>query len=210
MASTHSFIVPFQDSLNVNLETLIWYFHLVIFGYHECVLCGKRRVNALSVQQHMRAAGHCRFEVDGEVTEFYDVSALEKRIVDKELQLPSGKVATQRGFSNHKRASRPKTQTKQQTETIDAPVYTTGKEVMDKKERKLGVLAAHMAQLSAQDQMALAHLPACEQRTALATRKKQLDRARREERRARISVERKGNKTLQANYRAAGPERPNG
>lgn len=160
----------------------------------------------------MRAAGHCRFEIDGEVTEFYDVSALEKRIVDKELQLPSGKIATQRGFSSHKRANRPKaqTQTKAQTETVDAPVYATGKEVMDKKERKLGVLAAHMAQLSVQDQMALAHLPASEQRTALATRKKQLDRARREERRARISVERKGNKTLQANYRAAGPERPNG
>lgn len=218
MASTHSFIVPFQDSLTVDLETLIWYLHLVIYGYNECILCGKRRNGIQAVQQHMHSLGHCRFDVNEDISEFYDLKTLDRRIIDTELHLPSGRIATQRAQTVDNKSRQEKSRTRQPQPSLEAStdlpenalIQTTGKEVLGRKDRKLAVLSSHMGQLSVGDQAALAHLPASEQRSVLMTKKKQLDQARRAEYRSRIKLERKGNKILQASYRAQGPERPLG
>ncbi|OAQ96101.1 hypothetical protein LLEC1_08193, partial [Akanthomyces lecanii] len=58
MASTHSFVVPHQSSLVVEMPTLVWYLHLVVYTYHECVACGSRRRSAAAAQQHMQGKGH--------------------------------------------------------------------------------------------------------------------------------------------------------
>lgn len=229
MASSHSFIVPFQDSLVVDLETIVWYLHLVIFAYHECISCGKRRNGVQAVQQHMRGAGHCRFDMTDEVAEFYDLSNLDSRIVqdlvepeDSKMHLPSGKVVSQR--SQTVAPNKPRTQRKpllaqgqEDTDPIPSVAATTavvgsisGKEVMDKQDRQLSILTAHLSQLSKRDQMALAHLSTNEQRSILASRKKQVDMIRRQENNSRARLNRMGNKTLQTHFRMDGIGRPLG
>lgn len=40
MATEHSYNVPFQNLLAVDLETIISYLHFVIHNYRECICCG--------------------------------------------------------------------------------------------------------------------------------------------------------------------------
>lgn len=70
-------------ALAVEMETLVEYMHLVIFGYHECLFCGTQRQSAHAVQQHMVGKGHCRINLDdGEVgkefRDFYEVVEVEE------------------------------------------------------------------------------------------------------------------------------------
>ena len=107
MATTHSFIIPYQDFLAVDLETLVWYLHLVIYGYFECILCSTRRDSLEAVQQHMMAKGHCRFDISPDTEEFYeipasvnhDLSNLARRD-EASLRLPSGKLLGHRSQGN--------------------------------------------------------------------------------------------------------------
>ncbi|KAM5344503.1 hypothetical protein ACJ41O_013039 [Fusarium nematophilum] len=77
MTSTHSFTVPYQDRLAVDLETVVAYLHLVIYGYHECICCATRRSTVEGVQQHMMAKGHCRYDMSLDLEEFYDTPESE-------------------------------------------------------------------------------------------------------------------------------------
>ena len=43
MLKTHSLYIPDKDALIFYYKTLIEYFHLVIFGYFECLYCGSQR-----------------------------------------------------------------------------------------------------------------------------------------------------------------------
>ncbi|TWU77056.1 hypothetical protein ED733_007889 [Metarhizium rileyi] len=103
MAATHGFNVPFLDSLAVDLETVVWYFHSVIYGYRECIYCGMRRNTVEGVQHHMVAKGHCRFDVSPETEEFYELSQyqsavaeLAERAPSVPVRLPSGKLISPR------------------------------------------------------------------------------------------------------------------
>lgn len=69
MHKRHGLFLPLSiddgaRALAVDLETLVRYLHLVVFGYHECLLCRTRRQNPHAVQQHMMGRGHCRVDLD--------------------------------------------------------------------------------------------------------------------------------------------------
>ncbi|KAM3507241.1 hypothetical protein MY10362_001905 [Beauveria mimosiformis] len=230
MASTHSFVVPYQSSLVVDVATLIWYLHLVIYMYHECVACGSRRRSAAAAQQHMQSKSHCRFDMASpEMREFYDVSALDGRVVvsglalqdEGTIRLASGKLISQRGSSSSGSGGGGSRGRLEREETDNAGELSnageTGLAVRSGDEQRQVVLdgternmSRQMAQLSVRDQQALAHLQPHEQRRELTLRKKQVDRARRAEWRAQAALGRKGNRTLMKTYKTQGPERPLG
>ncbi|KAK6215601.1 TRI15 [Colletotrichum tabaci] len=68
----HALFVTSPDNLIVDLETLMGYFHLVIFEYAECLLCGSVRNSPQAAQQHMAGKGHCRIDIAREGSEFRD------------------------------------------------------------------------------------------------------------------------------------------
>jgi pre-60S factor REI1 len=217
MQKTHSFMIPYQSLLSVDVQTLVWYLHLVIYGYHECLLCSKRRSSLEAVQQHMVAKGHCRFDLSDDYADFYNLEALEKnsndglRLDESSLRLPSGKVLTSRADA-HNTNSRPSnsSDTQQHNRIPASHEKGSSSELISRQDRKLGAYAMQLSQLSSQDQRSLVHLSFAEQRSVLATRKKQLDKAQREERRARSKVERLGNRTLMRHFKNDVPGRSNG
>ncbi|OHX00427.1 pre-60s factor [Colletotrichum incanum] len=117
MGKAHSMFIPSQEKLIVDLETLVRYLHLVVFGYQECLQCGTQRRTASAVQQHMLGKGHCKFDItieDSEFKDFYDdlmdngndetraqEGKMKKVIADAveeggSIRLPSGKTLTHR------------------------------------------------------------------------------------------------------------------
>lgn len=113
MCKAHGFSIPNQEHLIVEVETLIKYLHLVVFGYYECLLCGSQRNTSQGAQQHMTGKRHCKIDIDnpdseyrdfydlgpasGKENELYDNNASTFRTgVDKTLRLSSGKVLSHR------------------------------------------------------------------------------------------------------------------
>jgi pre-60S factor REI1 len=77
MHKNHGLFIPvdIKDGflrLAVDLETLMRYLHLVIYGYHECLHCHIQKQTAQAVRQHMMGKGHCRVDLDDEESEFRD------------------------------------------------------------------------------------------------------------------------------------------
>jgi pre-60S factor REI1 len=72
MLKMHGLFIPDKGRLVVDAETLIAYFHLIIFGYFECLYCNTQRSSAEAAQQHMMGKGHCKFDVSSEDSEFRD------------------------------------------------------------------------------------------------------------------------------------------
>ncbi|KUI66268.1 Cytoplasmic 60S subunit biogenesis factor REI1 [Cytospora mali] len=77
MQKKHGLFIPvdFDDGflkLAVDLETLVRYLHLVVFGYNECLYCHSQKQTTQAVQQHMMGKGHCRIDLNGEESEFKD------------------------------------------------------------------------------------------------------------------------------------------
>jgi pre-60S factor REI1 len=212
MSKAHSFFIPYQSFLHVDLEVLVWYLHLVIYGYHECISCSTRRSTLEAIQQHFIAKSHCRFDISGELAEFYDLSKLEVqvckssiRVDEKTLRLSSGKLLSHRSDASvgtractSRQSSQPSLQLPGSSEK---PSNLTA---VDKKDRQLDAAMRQLSCLSASDQRSLAGLPATQQRSILVTRKKQLDKARRAERRYQSTVQRQGNKTLRVHL-GSGP-----
>ncbi|KAF4954194.1 hypothetical protein FSARC_12206 [Fusarium sarcochroum] len=103
MKTCHGFSIPYQSQLAVETEALIWYLHLVIFGFHECISCGKQRNTLEGVQQHMLKKGHCRFDMTDDMMEFYNSEEIKGhskddcvRTDEETLRLPSGKPLSNR------------------------------------------------------------------------------------------------------------------
>lgn len=103
MAAAHGFSVPFQEFLAVDLETVIWFLHFVIYGYRECTSCGIRRSTVEGIQHHMVAKGHCRFDISADTEEFYEMPQSENAVTEQAqrdesmpVRLPSGKVISRR------------------------------------------------------------------------------------------------------------------
>jgi len=79
MRKFHGLFIPARDRLLVDVETLLDYFHLVIFGYGECLLCSTQRASPDAAQQHMMSKGHCSFDIedeDSEYRDFYDFGSV--------------------------------------------------------------------------------------------------------------------------------------
>ncbi|EEY21567.1 TRI15 [Verticillium alfalfae VaMs.102] len=222
MHQAHSLAIPFQSSLAVDLQTLVWFLHMTIFSYRECICCGTRRRTVEAVQQHMRAAGHCRFTVTAEMSELYDLDSLHRPALALDvrpdahtLRLPSGKLLAHRA-----RAAEPATARTRlrddgagaQLSLLDAAPLAAeppsagqdGAEpvrALARRDRKEQALTAGMAQLRAADRMSLVHLPLGQQRSLLVARKNALDGAKRAERRTRGRRDHVGNMTaIHTNY----------
>ncbi|KAF4978229.1 hypothetical protein FZEAL_5334 [Fusarium zealandicum] len=202
MASTHTFTVPYQNSLTVNLETVVAYLHLVIYGYHECILCTTRRSTVQGVQQHMTAKGHCRPDTR-ELEEFYDMPESDCYATDSlvqpdvaSLRLPSGKtlghrsqsLATEpRVFKQTTASSRSHSHLKAPDTTPQIATRNTGDDVIP---------ALQASQLSTGDQRSLRHLSEVELRSVLTATARQMDRSLRAEARATRKLERGRNRVL--------------
>lgn len=214
MHQAHSLVIPFKASLAVDLHTLIWYLHMVIFSYRECICCGKRFRTVEAVQQHMTSTGHCRFDITEEMSEFYHMDLLASQTSetpippdDHTLRLPSGKLLGHRSHSETtlKRRLREKSPADQAalpaSEHGESERPSAGSQALAKRDRQEQALTAQLAQLRTGDQMSLMHLSESQRRSQLAVRKKGLDEAKRAERRNRRRLDNVGNKTaIHTNY----------
>ena len=230
MLICHSLVIPYKEFLAVELQTLIWYLHLVIHGYHECIQCGKRRRDTQAVQQHMITKGHCRFDASSEFADFYDAASFPRlglsnlestgmtRPDETSLRLASGKVLSHRSAPCLTRESRSQHskhsmgQARAQSEQLDGTTSTlrAGTEITSRMDRRSAGLTLQLSSLSLNDRNSLAGLSPSEQRSALITRKKQVDKARREESRAQSHINRLGNKNLMKHFKNDVPGRLNG
>lgn len=78
MSKKHGLFIPDEAHLVVEVVTLVAYFHLVIFGYSECLFCGSQRRSPTAAQQHMTGKGHCKIDIlreDSEFRDFYDFAS---------------------------------------------------------------------------------------------------------------------------------------
>ena len=213
MASHHSFSIPKADCLSVDPETLIWYLHLVIFGYSECILCSKQKSSLEGVQHHMVAKAHCRFDIAGDFADFYDLDAGASvaGLADTEehtLTLPNGKVIRHRLQPEPRQRKQPSTDLVAQEKLNMGEEH--GKHALTKSDRTLARLATQLSHFRAGDQQSLAHLPASELRSVLLARKKQISTAKRQERRWASKMEAKNNKIMQGHFKPDVPGRING
>lgn len=202
MRQAHSLFVPFESSLTVDHRTLVWFLHMLIFSYRECICCGKRRRTVEAVQQHMISLGHCRFNVTEEMGEFYHMDAPgehpegQSHPDEHTLRLPSGKLLGHRSSPNS--ASKMKLEGRSlggQSTLPTSQENDAGTQVLTKRDQKEQALMARFSQLRTGDQMSLMHLPESQQRSLLAAQKKEVDEAKRAERRRRRRVDNVGNKT---------------
>ncbi|OAA44202.1 TRI15-like protein [Metarhizium rileyi] len=217
MTQTHSFRVLEQQFLIVDVETLIWYLHLVIYGYSECLLCGKTRPSVEGIQQHMVAKSHCQFRLDDDIKDFYEfpegMKSPEDMIISGEstMQLPSGKVLGQRAFSTESTSRRTAALSESQASKRSyGPISGSTSDLMTRNYRTLARLSTQLSQFRVGDQQSLAHLPAYELRSVLVSMKKQLSSSQREELRMRSRQEARGNKTLMKHFKPDVPGRLNG
>lgn len=203
MRQAHSLIIPFQSSLAVDLQTLIWFLHMVIFSYRECIGCGKRRQTVEAVQQHMMSMGHCRFNLTQEISGFYLMDSLGQQSPesrshpdDRTLKLPSGNLIAHRSYVDPTSKSRPREKLLASVSASPATQQSNpASQALTKRDRKEQTLTTRFAQLRAGDQMSLMHLPESQQRSLLVAHKKELDEAKRAERRKRGRLDNVGNKT---------------
>ncbi|KAK3308329.1 C2H2 type zinc-finger-domain-containing protein [Chaetomium strumarium] len=206
MHQAHSFMIPFEASLAVDPQTLIWFLHMVINSYRECICCGTHRRSVEAVRQHMLSKGHCRFNVTDEMRGFYDMDALGQHTADgcshpddHTLRLPTGKLLAHRSQVDPSPRSRRREKTPAGPSALlasEEPNPTTGEpQALTKRDRKEQALTTQVAQLRAGDRMSLIHLPESQQRSLLAVHKKELDKAKRADRRTRSRLDHVGNKT---------------
>ncbi|KAJ6437466.1 26S proteasome regulatory subunit Rpn2 [Purpureocillium lavendulum] len=146
MSSAHAFAVPFRDFLAVDLETIVWYLHFIIYGYRECICCGTRRSTVEGVQQHMGAKGHCRFDISPDTEEFYEMPQTENVIFEQAqrddsvpVRLASGKLVSHRRNSETQepraaRQTRPDPERESRTLRFKDHPQTPGQEVATRQE----------------------------------------------------------------------------
>ncbi|KAJ4396573.1 hypothetical protein N0V93_000794 [Gnomoniopsis smithogilvyi] len=72
MNKKHGLFIPHTERLIVDTQTLVGYFHLVIFDYSECLYCGSQRRNPEAARQHMMGKGHCKIDIMDQESEFRD------------------------------------------------------------------------------------------------------------------------------------------
>lgn len=216
MSQTHSFSIPQQGSLIVDLETLVWYLHLIVYGYQECLLCGKTKRSVEGIQQHMTAKAHCRFEINNDMKDFYEFSEKAQPVQDmiipgeSIMKLPSGKILGQRTLPTENTSRRTLSHSESPNETASNDLVTKSGSELTRNDRTLARVASQLSQFRMGDQQSLVHLPAHELRSVLASRMKQVSSAKRAERRMRTRLEGKGNKTLMKHFKPDVPGRSNG
>ncbi|PTB38729.1 uncharacterized protein TrAFT101_006751 [Trichoderma asperellum] len=208
MSKAHSFTIPQPAYLIVEPETLVGYLHLVIHGYGECILCAARRDTVEGIQHHMKAKGHCRFNVASDLAEFYDVPSLEYQAGEESLRLPSGRLLSHRTGPTRPALARIARQSAERNlegrTTSALATRPNESELVPTQNNDNSPPAApstQISQLSRGDQQSLAHLPDHEVRSILATTARAIDQSRREEQQSQLGLAQAGNTTLTGHFR---------
>lgn len=200
MSKDHSFIIPYQEALAVDLESVVACIQYIIYRYRECILCSTHRATPQAIQQHMKARGHCRLDINSETAKFYKPSPDQiqnlselVRLDDGSLRLPSGKLLSNRT---------------QKTETASRPAHqANGSDSSALASRNADVARSvleedppapsmQLSQLTRGDQRSLSHLRSHEVRALLSAGMKEVDRSRRQETRSKLKLERAVNDTI--------------
>lgn len=166
----------------------------------------------------MIAKGHCRYDLNDEMSEFYDTDAITNthvsgasRVDDETLRLPSGKILSHRAHIPTQPRFKAGSQSPASNEDLPELSGCKGEsQSLAIRDRKDKALQSQIAQLSKRDQLGLAHLVPSEQRALLTTWKKQVDQVRRAQRQMQSRVERAGNKTYMKHFVSDVPGRRNG
>ncbi|KAF7549522.1 hypothetical protein G7Z17_g6314 [Cylindrodendrum hubeiense] len=206
MSKAHSFVIPYQEYLIVDLDALVGYLHLVIYGYGECTLCATRRSTVEAIQHHMTAKGHCRFNVDSDIAEFYEIPAPEYHADEESLRLPSGKLLSHRTRATGPTASRT---ARQPTERrLDPTTFPSGAPAHESElvpvqdNNTTAASSTQLSRLTRGDQQSLAHLPDHEVRSLLATSARHIGQSMRKETQSKLKLEKARNIILMGHFRA--------
>lgn len=228
MSKSHGMTIPSPHELTVDPTTLLSYLHLVISVYNECLTCGTQRRNTQAIRQHMLGKKHCAFDisdVESEYREFWDFGEdrAEVQVDGENITLPSGRVLMSRSARSTQQPQRSSgsgpmswsrlnassleasnSSTSQlsnpSTSTSSSSVQPHHKQALTKQDLRALNLDKQLGTLRASDRVALAHLPASEQRAVLATQQSQLQKARRQERDMQARLQRKNNQTLMKHF----------
>lgn len=209
MSKSHGFTIPYQDHLTVDLEAIVGYFHLVIYGYRECILCATHRRTVEGIQHHMTAKGHCRFDVTSDIGEFYNLPSQTFTADNESLRLASGKLLSHPTKVNGPSASRAaRASTRRRMALTTLPTSRSrkpGTDVSAVQQNDGDAVQSSDTQLSRlamSDQQSLAHLQDYQVRSLVATGAKAIDGARREAKHSELRLSTAGNTTLTATFRA--------
>ncbi|EFR03485.1 hypothetical protein MGYG_06483 [Nannizzia gypsea CBS 118893] len=208
MSKAHSFIIPYKDNLDGDIESLLGHLYLSIYKYRRCILCSTQRRTVEGIQHHMMAKGHCRFDISPDTADFYklhqahdstsykstaDVNALTRlfppRTGGHRRTRASAKYRRSLGQGDSSPPSPPKAT---ETEESTAPA----------EDKPTSSSCTQLLRLSRGDQQSLAHLSNPEVRSLLAIRARNIDQSRREETNTKLKLEKAGNITLTAHFRA--------
>ncbi|KAK2591107.1 hypothetical protein QQS21_011195 [Conoideocrella luteorostrata] len=222
MTKKHGLSILERNRLIVDLVTLIEYFHLIIFGYFECLYCGSQRQSFQGAQQHMLGKAHCKIDIAKENSEFRDfygsedneditkareswIEMLKTNSIDddKTIRFASGKIAAKRGHATSYlgRQKETKLQTQptmadiQENKINSSPSHTASADSKRVVKRE-AQFQTQLASLRAADRASLMHLPTWKQRALVLESKKQVARARKEENEMLLKIQLKANKTL--------------
>ncbi|OHF01607.1 TRI15 protein [Colletotrichum orchidophilum] len=203
MQKGHGLSIPNPNSLIVDFETLIRYFHLVMVEYKECLYCGSVRNTAQAVQQHMRGKAHCRIDIDKEDSEFRDFYDFDsscgtesgddptfRQLLDSDentRELASGKTVSHRNAKISRVRRKPQNDERQASDSLlgrkssssgDTSTALTASSSAKKNlaaatEKRDRIFERQMATLRPTDRQTLMHLPLPQRRALLAKAKKQ-------------------------------------
>ncbi|PKS08583.1 hypothetical protein jhhlp_004969 [Lomentospora prolificans] len=222
MTKSHGLVIHSPERLLVDDETFLSYLFLIIDGYHECIFCGTQRNNAHAIRRHMLDKSHCQFKLTAtsEYADFYSKeedkdseTQLTKahthpHLLSDEgtLSLSSGKILAHRSTpaprpprltKEHKSATKA---TIEDEDARSAALISVAPGALTKSEKRDVALANRITTLSVADQNAIAHLTPAEQRATIERRDKELQSARRADRRLRTRLETLNNRNLMHHY----------
>lgn len=218
MSKSHGMTIPSPHQLSVDPTTLLEYLSLVISVYHECLTCGTQRRNTQAIQQHMLGKKHCAFDisdVESEYREFWDFEGegAEVEIDGDNLTLPSGKVIMSRTVQSTQQRHRssgqhvaslslPDTSPLKASDPNTSPTFSqpSSKQALTRQDLRALKIDKQLGTLNSNDRLALAHLPASQQRAILLAQRNQLRTARRQERAMESRLQRKNNQTLMKHF----------
>jgi pre-60S factor REI1 len=218
MSKSHGMMIPSPHQLTVDPMTLLSYLHLVISVYNECLTCGTQRRNTQAIKQHMLGKKHCAFDisdVESEYREFWNFGedSAGVQIDGESITLPSGRVVMSRSGQSTQQRQRPSESgpmswsrlnasslEASSSSTSDSSNQPSHQQALTKQDLRAINLDKQLGTLRTSDRLALAHLPASEQRAILATQHSQLQKARRQERDMQARLQRKNNQTLMKHF----------
>jgi pre-60S factor REI1 len=224
MSKFHGMRIPSPHQLTVDPTTLLSYLNLVISVYNECLTCGTQRRNTQAIRQHMLGKGHCSFDIsdaESKYREFWNFGedGAGVQVDGENITLPSGRVVMSRSVRTTQQRQRPSGSDVISLSRSNDPSSealnpspskssnpsantssTSHKQALTKQDVRALNLDKQLGTLRTSDRLALAHLPASEQRAILATQHSQLQKARRQERDMQARLQRKNNQTLMKHF----------